>query len=128
MKIHQEIIFKANVQKVFAALTLEKIFAEFSGMKADLKAQPGEEFSLFGVFITGKTLEVVTDKLLVQEWRSFNWDADIYSTVRFALKPINENETLLIFDQSDFPESEKAHLEEGWNNKYWEPMRLYFKA
>jgi hypothetical protein len=33
--------------------------------------------------------------------------------------------TRLVFDQAGHPAEHQAHLEDGWQKMYWEPLRKY---
>lgn len=128
MSIHQEIGFKCSAQRVFEALISSEQFAELTDAPAEITAKRGGKFSCFDGMITGLTIEVVPNKRLVQAWRVGNWDEGIYSIVRFELAELSETEARLIFDHAGFPVQHKAHLEPGWYNKYWEPMKRYLDA
>jgi len=98
-------------------------FSEMTGgAPADLNSDPGGAFSCFGGKITGRTIEALPGKRLVQAWRAESWDPGIYSVVRFELSQNGET-TRLTLDQHGFPDGEGGHLEQGWKAMYWEPLR-----
>lgn len=123
--IHQEVTFKASPERVYAALTEGKQFSAFTGgASAEISREAGGPFSCFGGMITGRNLELLPNKRLVQAWRAGNWGEGVYSVVRFELES-KGGETRLVFDHSGFPEEQRAHLESGWQAMYWEPLRKY---
>lgn len=128
MSIHQEIQFNCKPQQVFEALTNAEQFGDISGAPAEINPKPGGKFSCFGGMISGITIEVEPDKRLVQAWRVGNWDPGIYSIVKFELERTGDTETSLVFDHTGFPEEHKSHLEQGWNERYWEPMKKYLNV
>ena len=128
MSIHQEIVFKCKARRVFAALTKAEQFGEFSGSPAEIDLESGGQFSCFDGMISGLSIEILPDKRLVQAWKVANWEPGVYSIVRFQLEEISDTETKLIFDHIGFPEEQTAHLEQGWHNRYWEPMKKYLAA
>jgi activator of HSP90 ATPase len=89
---------------------------------AKIAAKAGGEFSMFGGQITGRHIELVPGKRVVQAWRSKDWPEGQYSIVRFELTAA-DNGTKLTFDQSGHPAEAKEHLETGWGKMYWEPMK-----
>jgi hypothetical protein len=46
----------------------------------------------------------------------------VYSMAKFALSE-RGSFTLVVLDHTGFPEGEFDHLEWGWNNHYWEPLK-----
>ena len=127
--IHQEVVFKALRKRVYEALTQSKRFAQVTdfvmkGASAEISADEGGAFSLFGGVILGRHIELVPYERIVQAWREKDWPAGSYSVVRFQL---NEQgaETKLVFDHTGFPDGAAAHLAPGWWSHYWEPLQKY---
>jgi activator of HSP90 ATPase len=124
MAIHQEIRFQASPEKIFAALTSGREFAQLTGAPAEIAAIDGGALSFFGGQITGRNIELAPDKGVVQAWRVGAWPTGVYSIVRIALEK-DGDETKLTLDHSGFPEGAAEHLEAGWHKMYWEPLRSY---
>jgi activator of HSP90 ATPase len=124
-KIQQEVVLKANAKKVYAALTESKQFSLMSGgAPTEIGSEEGSSFSCFGGMITGRSVELVPGKLIVQAWRTKNWEPGVYSIVKFELKSQGEN-TLLQLEHTGFPEGEESHLDPGWQANYFEPLKKY---
>lgn len=124
--IHQEIDLNASPQKVYEALLDSKQFTEFSGRTAEINRDVGGAFSLFDGHITGRNVELVPNKRIVQAWRTADWPEGVYSIARFELKSQGTG-THLVFDHVGFPEGLRNHLAEGWEGHYWEPLKKYFR-
>lgn len=62
--ISQSYEIAATPAQVFAALTKADVIQKWSGAPAQIDAQPGTEFVLFGDNIVGKNIEVVPNKKL----------------------------------------------------------------
>ena len=122
--IHYEIDFKASPQRLYEAILDEKQFAAFSSMPATIDRMPGGAFSMFGGMITGRNIELVPNRRIVQAWRSPSFDPGIYSIVHFEFKP-RAAETTLIFDHTSFPIGDYDHLDWGWHNHYWDPLKKF---
>lgn len=135
--IHQEVIFKAPRKRVYEALSdaaqFEKVVQLSSAMKthmvppgkpAEISRELGGAFSLFGGYISGRQVELVPDKLIVQAWRAGSWAASAYSIARYELTD-QDSSTKLIFDHAGFPGAQAAHLAEGWHINYWEPLAKF---
>jgi activator of HSP90 ATPase len=135
--IHQEITFKAPRRRIYQALTSTQQFDAITRLSdavtlltaaaakpTSINREAGDSFTLFGGYVTGRNLELVTDERLVQSWRAQSWPAGDYSIVKFVLSA-NGAETNLIFDHRGFPEGEGKHLARGWYTHYWEPLAKY---
>ena len=128
--IHQEITLKAGPGRIYDVLLDSKKFSEFTGgAPAEINREAGGAFSCFGGVITGRTIELVPNRRIVQAWRVGNWPEGIYSVVKFELHS-QGSETRLVMDHIGFPDELRAHLngeerEGGWHRQYWEPLRKY---
>ena len=124
--IHQEIRFDASPDRVYSALTDARQFAAFTNAPADNPGGAGGAFSGFGGHIVGRNVELEPGRRVVQAWRSATWGPGVYSIAKFELSPAGGG-TMLVFDQAGFPETEGEHLEQGWHQMYWEPLRKYLE-
>jgi activator of HSP90 ATPase len=131
--IHQEPLIHADPSRVYGALTQASQFEQLThyseaiksmslGPKpAEINAQPGGAFSLFGGFISGRFLELIPDKQIVQAWRSDSWPAGRFSIARFELVAQGEI-TKIVFDHGGFPKGQADGLAHGWQVNYWTPL------
>jgi activator of HSP90 ATPase len=122
--LHEEIELKSGPQRIYEILLDARQFAAFSGMPAEIDPKPGGAFSMFGGQIVGRNVELVPNQRIVQAWRPTHWDPGIYSIAEFAFKP-KAGATLVILDHKGFPEGDFDHLEWGWHNHYWEPLKKF---
>ncbi|MBV9167191.1 MAG: SRPBCC domain-containing protein [Solirubrobacterales bacterium] len=125
--IHQEVTLDADAGRVLEALTDAAQFAQLTGAPAArLSATEGERIELFGGHITGRNIEFVPSRRLVQAWRAASWPEGAYSIVKFDLDQSNGGgSTRLIFDHTGFPEEHHDDLAAGWHKMYWEPLNRY---
>jgi len=134
--IHQEVLFKASRKRVYEALTETKQFDKIIDLSGAMKTmslgtapteigrEVGGAFKLFGGHILGRQVELVPDVRIVEAWRVIDWDPGIYSIARFELAEQGAG-TKLVFDHTGFPQGWGAHLAEGWNSHYWEPLAKF---
>ena len=134
--IHQEVTFQATARQVYAALTVASRFQKVESFSAaaksldinspaaEIDAQAGGAFSLFAGYITGRQLELVEGRRIVQAWRSGSWDAGMYSIAHFELSD-KDGSAALVFDHAGFPAGTADHLAAGWHLNYWEPLGKY---
>ena len=123
--IHQEEDFKASPARLYDALLDAKQFSAFSGMPgASVSREVGGPFTIFAGHITGMNLELVPNRRIVQSWRVVPWPEGIHSIARFELQEQCSG-TRILFDHTGFPSELAEHLESGWHEHYWEPLRKY---
>ena len=128
--IHQEIEFKTSPQRVYEALLVPKQFSIFTSAPAQIEREAGGSFSCFGGMITGRNIELIPNKRIVQAWRVKVWPEGVYSIVSFELHPKGSG-TRLMMTHDGFPDGMRAHLsgempDGGWHRQYWEPLQRYF--
>jgi activator of HSP90 ATPase len=120
----QEVELTASPERVYEILLNSKQFAAFSGAPAEIHAEAGGAFTLFGNLIKGRNVELVPNQRIVQAWRPESWSPGVYSLVRFALKT-QGSRTHLVLDHWGFAEGLYDHLSSGWKEHYWEPMKKF---
>jgi uncharacterized protein YndB with AHSA1/START domain len=123
--IHQEVVFETSPKRVYEALMDSGQHAAFTGNgAAEISREAGGAWSAHGGHITGRNIELVPDRMIVQAWRAKDWPAGVYSVVRFELKS-EGNKTRLVLDHWGAPAEHREHLAQGWSARYWEPLRKY---
>lgn len=125
--VHQEHDFGADPERVYEALLDETQFAAFSRAPAKIERVAGGSFTLVGGRVTGRNIELIPNRLIVQAWRVVPWQPGIYSIVRFELTAKGDG-THLVLDHSGFPPEDVAARDNGWRRVYFEPLRKYLDA
>ncbi len=99
--------------------------AAFTGFPVTISAQPGSVFSAFDGVLTGKILQVVPKRLIVQSWRSPFWtENDIDSTLILTFQPEKEGGRVEL-TQVNVIEIDFAGVSHGWEKYYWTPWRAF---
>ena len=122
--VHQEVSFKASPKRIYDALLDSTQFAAFTGAPATIDAKVGGAIDAFGGMIVGVNAELVPNQRIVQAWRPTHWDPGIYSIAHFEFNA-RGSETTLVFDHTGFPAGEFDHLDWGWHNHYWDPLKKF---
>jgi activator of HSP90 ATPase len=76
---------------------------------------PGSEFSLWNDSITGKNIEFVEDKKIVQQW--YFGEQPEPSIVNIILHK-DKNGTSFELRHTNIPEEDYEDITEGWTNNY----------
>ena len=114
----------ASPEEVFNAFVDPAIIEQWSGSPAEMDANTGKEFKLWGGSIWGTNLEVIPGQKLVQEWWDESFDAA--SKVTFTLKP-DGNGTIVEMVHEDIPDAEYDNIDNGWRDYYLGPMQGLFE-
>ena len=125
MSIHQEATIPASPDRVYEALTQSAAFTKLTGGRPAEIGGDGAPFTLFGGMITGRNVELVAGKMIVQAWRTKMWSPGEYSIVRFTLAPEGKG-TKLVLDHTGYPADQHEHLSAGWGANYFEPLATHF--
>ena len=86
--IHQTVTFNASPHEVYEALMDSKKHAAFTGGKADISRAIGGAIMVYDNYATGKNVELVPDKKIVQDWRAADWPEGWFSRVTFELTAV----------------------------------------
>ena len=68
--IVQSVTFKASPEKLFQIYTDSKKHSAATGVKAVAGAKVGAKFTAFAGSISGRSLVVIPDRMIVQAWRA----------------------------------------------------------
>lgn len=102
--------------------------SEMTGADAIMSDQIGAEFSAWDGYISGRNLELVPGRRIVQSWRTSEFtDAHGDSVLTVTLQHTDDG-TLLTLEHSNVPDEQRSYEEEGWQSNYFEPMVAYFTA
>ena len=124
--IRHFVFFNSPCPEIFELLMDEAKFVAFTGAPASIVRRAGGEFSLFGGKVSGTTIEIKTDSLIIQDWMGEDWPAGHHSRLTFALTPVHEGRgCALKLHQTGVPADKLDHINEGWQSYYWGPMAEY---
>ncbi len=110
-------IFKINAEPsdIYSALTNPYTIELWSGYPAQMSTEPGSEFTLWEGDITGKNLEFIPGRKLVQEW--YFGEQSEKSIVTIIIAPERENSVVTV-EHSNIPDDEFENIAEGWREYY----------
>ncbi|MGL5682431.1 MAG: SRPBCC domain-containing protein [Marinifilaceae bacterium] len=120
MDFNYKLKIGADKEEVFSALTNPFQIALWSGYPADMQPEAGYEFSLWEGDITGKNMEVIPNKKLVQEW--YFGDTEKRSIVSIELKGTGGS-TMLELRHINIPDEVYDEIVEGWKEYYLGSMK-----
>ncbi len=124
--IKQTVTFKVPPHEVYEALMDPAKHAAFTGSAAQINREQGGDYTAYDGYISGKNLELIPDRKIVQSWRAVDWDEGYFSKITFELTSIPEG-TRLDFVHEDVPDGTEEEFTQGWIDNYWEPMKRYLE-
>ena len=109
--------FKINAEPsdVYSAVTNPYTIELWSGYPAQMSTEPGSDFSLWEGDITGRNIEFVQDKKVVQEW--YFGDQTEKSIVTIIITADRENSSVTV-EHTNIPDEEFKDIAEGWREYY----------
>lgn len=110
---------QASVQDVYNALVNPNMIELWTGDDVVMDDQVGTEFSLYEGNISGKNLEIVPEKKIVQQW--YFGDQTEESIVTIILHK-DKNNTSVEVRQTNIPDDAYENISEGWSYAYFEPI------
>ncbi len=122
--IEHVVTFKASPSRVYAALMDSKKHAAFTGAPAEVDARVGGTTSAYGGMVTGINLDLAKDARIVQAWRPKNLPDGVFTIATYALAADGAG-TKVTFTQTSVPDEAYEHLNKGWEERYWTPLRAY---
>jgi activator of HSP90 ATPase len=129
--IHQEPVFKVTRKHLYDALYEAKQFDQVQRLSkamqskevpdkaAVISREVGGAFSLFGGYITGRHIELLQGKRIVQAWRAQSWKQGDYSIVKFELVEQDSGTKTWVFlkaQQNTSPRAGKLTIGSRWRN------------
>ena len=122
----QKVVFKNTTPKALYDLYMNaKKHSVATGAPANITNKTGSKFSTHNNYITGENLELIKDTLIVQTWRTQEWDNNAPDSIFIIhLEPKGKN-TILHAIHAGVPDKHADSINEGWHNHYWEPWKKW---
>jgi uncharacterized protein YndB with AHSA1/START domain len=126
--ITQTVQVDASPDRVYDALMDSKKHAKFTGSPADISPKVGGEFTAWDGYISGKNLELVPGKKIVQAWKTTEWPEGYpHSRLEITLAK-KKGGTELRMVHSKVPAEQSDDYTSGWISSYWDPLCAYFTS
>lgn len=115
----------ATPDQIYLALTTETTLLLWTGDEAEMKPEPGTEFSMWNGAIVGLNLEFEKDKKIVQQWY-FGSDNEP-SIVTIKLHPDGDKATSVELRHTNIPDEDYEDIVQGWNEVYFGSLQDFYK-
>jgi uncharacterized protein YndB with AHSA1/START domain len=115
----------ASPARLFRMYLDPKRHAEITGSPVKIAARAGASFSAFRGALSGTILQLVSNRLIVQSWRSSEFARrDLDSTLILTFWP-EQGGGRIELTHVNVADTDFAGVSEGWSKYYWNPWRAY---
>ena len=123
--VKQSITLPAPARDLYAMYLSPRKHAAITGGKVSIGPRPGSKFRAFGGALSGRMLQTVPGRLIVQAWRStaFKKD-DVDSTLILRFTPKGRKGRIDLV-HVNVPDQDYRGVIAGWKKYYWQPWRKY---
>jgi uncharacterized protein YndB with AHSA1/START domain len=128
MKIKFEIstVINASPAAIYKAWLDSELHTKMTGGEAECSPEIDGVFSAWDGYISGKNLELVPGKTIIQSWRTSEFDmTDEDSFLHIQLTAL-EIGTEVKLSHSNIPVGDSDY-KAGWEEHYFAPMNIFFK-
>ena len=125
--IRQSVVLAASPAALYDMYLYRNRHSAIIDAKVSIGRKPGAPFSAWDGSITGRVLQLVPKRLIVQTWRAEDWrknDVDSTLILSFHADPRGGRIDLV---QVNVPNRHAASISDGWRSFYWKPWREYLK-
>ena len=91
------------------------------GTSVDIGDKRVSDFRAFDGALTGRMIDVVRPRLIVQSWGSVNFLADDADSTLISSFTSEGDEGLIDLVHLDVPDQDYEGVNQGWENYYWIP-------
>jgi activator of HSP90 ATPase len=125
--IFQAVKLNAPPAVLYAQYLNPRTHRAITGAKAKVSAKKGAAFSAFGGALTGRILQLVPKRLIVQSWRASHWNKDDLDSILILSFHAEGRAGRIELVHVNVPEHDLAGVSEGWHIYYWIPWRSYLR-
>jgi activator of HSP90 ATPase len=125
--IFQAVKLNAPPAALYAQYLNPRTHRAITGAKAKVSAKKGAAFSAFGGALSGRILQLVPKRLIVQTWRASHWNRDDLDSILILSFHAEGRAGRIELVHVNVPEHDLAGVSEGWHIYYWVPWRAYLR-
>lgn len=123
--VKQSITLPASARDLYAMYLSPKKHGAITGGKVTIGSRPGSNFHAFGGALSGRVLQTIPGRLIVQAWRSSGFKkGDVDSTLILRFTPSGRRGRVDLM-HVNVPNHDYNGVNKGWKRYYWQPWRKY---
>ena len=125
--LFQAVRLNAPPAQLYAQYLNPRTHRAITGAKAKVSAKKGAAFSAFSGALSGRILQLVPKRLIVQSWRASHWNRDDLDSILILSFHAEGRGGRIELVHVNVPEHDLAGVSEGWHIYYWIPWRSYLR-
>ncbi len=118
--------FSVSPKLIYDAWLNGKEHAAMTGSKASASTKVGGRFTAWDGYIAGKNRDLVTNKRILQSWRSTDFPKDQLDSFLLIKLETIKGGTKVTLIHSEIPAEQGTGYKKGWLDFYFKPMQNYF--
>ena len=120
-------VITAKPAEIYQAWLSSEGHTAMTGSHAVVDGSVNGEFSAWDGYIFGKTLELTSNRRIVQAWRTSEFPEEAPdSHLEVDLEEVTGG-TKITLTHTDMPASQVDSYRHGWEDFYFKPMKEYFR-
>jgi activator of HSP90 ATPase len=123
--IQKEVFRNTKSESLYELYMNPKMHSMIVDGPVEISDKAGSTFKAFGGYITGKNLQLVKNKLIVQSWRGSDWDSSDPDSAFILSLEQKGSDVILHMIHANVPEDKEKSLDKGWHEHYWNPWKQY---
>jgi len=122
--VRQTVVLPATPKALYSMYLNPRVHRAITGHEVRIGSRPGAPFRAFGGALSGRILQTVPGRLIVQSWRSSPFHkGDHDSTLILRFLPAGKNRGRIDLVHVNVPTHDYHGVNKGWKNYYWKPWR-----
>lgn len=118
--------FPVPPKRIYKAWLNSKEHSAMTGGGARTSAKVGGKFTAWDGYISGKNLELIANKRILQSWRASEFPKEQPGSLLLIKFEKTKSGTRVTLVHSEVPDGTGAAYKKGWKDFYFEPMKTYF--
>ena len=116
----------AEPSKIYDAWLNSRKHSSMTGGEAKASAMIGGRFTAWDKYISGKNIDLVKNKRIVQTWRGTDFPPGSNDSILIVRFEKVESGTKVFIVHSEIPDGMGKSYKDGWRDFYFKPMKKYF--
>ncbi|MDH4092433.1 MAG: SRPBCC domain-containing protein [Cyclobacteriaceae bacterium] len=127
--ITQRVLFRnISPKKLYDMFLNAKHHGAITGGAAKITPRSGTAFSVHNGYVTGKNLQLVDGRLIVQSWFGSDWSKGETDSTFILYFQRAGKDTVIYMTHANIPDEHVEAIRKGWIAYYWKPWKQYLAS
>ncbi|MGE0564841.1 MAG: SRPBCC domain-containing protein [Pseudolabrys sp.] len=119
---------QAKARQLYDDYLNAKAHSDIIGAPVTVAPKIGAAFSAFGGGLSGRILELVPGRMIVQSWRGQPWRTDdLDSTLVLTFEDTAKGARIRLVHANIPEQAAEMVNEQKWDERYWTPWKTYLR-